>query len=55
MVALQAGLQEALVRRMYSEASDREVFIRMEARRLDSENMIRVINWAPERNQLRDW
>jgi hypothetical protein len=36
------------VRRMYPDASEREVFLREAARRLDRETMIRAYGWDPE-------
>ena len=41
-------LQEDGVRRLYPEASGREVFLRAAARRLDRETMIRAYGWDPE-------
>lgn len=41
-------LQEDGVRRLYPEASPREVFLRAAARRLDRETMIRAYGWDPE-------
>ncbi len=39
---------EAGVRSQYPEADEREVFLRLAARRLDRETMIRVYGWDPE-------
>jgi hypothetical protein len=48
MIAFQDGLQQASVRQMYPEADDREVFLRVAARRLDPETMLRVYGWNPD-------
>jgi hypothetical protein len=40
-------LPEANVRRLHPDASDREVFLRTAARRLDREAMTRVYGWDP--------
>jgi hypothetical protein len=42
------GSQMAEIRARHPEASGREVFLRMAARRLDRETMIRVYGWDPE-------
>jgi len=42
------ALQRAGVRRMYPEADEREILLRVAARRLDRETMIRVFQWDPE-------
>lgn len=47
MTAFQEGLQRASVRSMYPHASDREVFLRVAARRLDRETMVRIYGWDP--------
>ena len=39
---------EDSVRKLYPDASDREVFLRSAARRLDRETMIRAYGWDPE-------
>ena len=41
-------LSEAGVRRAYPHADDREVFLRVAARHLDRETMIRAYGWDPE-------
>ncbi|MBI1791524.1 MAG: hypothetical protein HYR60_28680 [Acidobacteria bacterium] len=41
-------LAEDDVRRMYPEAGEREVFLRMAARHLDRETMVRAYGWDPE-------
>lgn len=41
-------LAEADVRQTYPEASEREIFLRAAARRLDRETMIRVYGWDPQ-------
>ena len=48
--AFQENLQRASVRSMYPDADDHEVFLRVAARRLDRETMIRVYNWDPDLN-----
>jgi hypothetical protein len=47
MAAFQEGLQRSSVRSMYPDAGDREVFLRVAARRLDRETMLRVYGWDP--------
>lgn len=46
--ALLLRLAEAGVRQLYPEAEEREVFLRMAARRLDRETMIRAYGWDPQ-------
>ena len=41
-------LAEAGVRKLYPNADEREVFLRVAARRLDRETMIRAYGWDPE-------
>ncbi|MBI1786075.1 MAG: hypothetical protein HYR60_00715 [Acidobacteria bacterium] len=53
MSAMLMRCSEAGVREMYPHADDREVFLRMAARRLDRETMIRVYGWDPEDNHDR--
>ncbi len=48
MVAFAEGLQRSSVRSMYPDASEREVFLRVAARRLDRETMIKVYGWDPD-------
>jgi hypothetical protein len=48
MTAFQEGLQRSSVRSMYPQADEREVFLRVAARRLDRETMIRVYGWDPD-------
>jgi len=48
LTAFQESLQQASVRRMYPDADEREVFLRVAARRLDRETMIRVYGWDPD-------
>lgn len=43
------ALQTAEVRRLYPSASDREVFLRVTARRLGPELMKKVYGWEPDR------
>jgi hypothetical protein len=47
MAAFQEGLQRSSVRSMYPDAGEREVFLRVAARRLDRETMLRVYGWDP--------
>jgi hypothetical protein len=47
-IRLLSGLGEAAIRRDYPTASDREIFLRQAARRLDRETMIRVYDWDPD-------
>jgi hypothetical protein len=42
------ALQTAEVRRLHPEASDREVFLRVTARRLGSELMRKVYGWQQD-------
>jgi len=48
LTAFQESLQRASVRRMHPQANEREVFLRVAARRLDRETMIRVYGWYPD-------
>jgi hypothetical protein len=48
LTAFQESLQRASVRSMYPQASERESFLRVAARRLDRETMIRVHGWDPD-------
>jgi hypothetical protein len=48
MTAFQEGLQRSSVRSMYPDAGEREVFLRVAARRLDRETMLRVYGWDPQ-------
>jgi hypothetical protein len=43
------ALQTAEVRQLYPEAGDREVFLRVTARRLGPELMRKVYGWQPDR------
>ena len=45
--AMWMSAAEESVRRLYPNASDREVFLRAAARRLDRETMIRAYGWDP--------
>lgn len=47
---LQQSLQEANVRALYPEADEREVFLRVAARRLGREWMIKAYGWDPEQH-----
>ena len=44
----QQGLQIANVRAMYPQADDEEVFLRVAARRLGRDLMIKAYNWDPD-------
>jgi hypothetical protein len=48
LIAFQESLQQSSVRSMYPNAGEREVFLRVAARRLDRETMIRVYGWNPD-------
>ncbi len=48
LCAFQQSLQEASVRSMYPEADEREVFLRVAARRLGRDLMIKVYDWDPD-------
>jgi hypothetical protein len=48
LAAFQESLQRASVRSLYPEASDREVFLRVAARRLDRDIMLQVYGWDPD-------
>jgi hypothetical protein len=48
LTAFQESLQRASVRSMYPRAGEREVFLRVAARRLDRETMIKAYGWDPE-------
>jgi hypothetical protein len=41
------SMSEARERRLHPEASEREIFLRVTARRLDRETMLRVYGWYP--------
>jgi hypothetical protein len=47
MTDMVLNLAEPGVREMYPQADDREVFLRVAARHLDRETMIRVYGWDP--------
>lgn len=47
MAEFMEGLQRSSVRSMYPEADEREVFLRVAARRLDRETMIKVYGGDP--------
>jgi hypothetical protein len=47
LTEFQDGLQQASVRSMYPDAGEHEVFLRVAARRLDRETMIKVYGWDP--------
>jgi hypothetical protein len=42
------GLAEARERELHPQADDREIFLRVVARRLDRETMKRVYDWCPD-------
>lgn len=46
--ALHEGLQRWSVKSMYPQADEREIFLRVAARRLDRDTMVRVYGWDPE-------
>jgi len=48
MAGFQEGLQRSSVRSMYPEATEREIFLRVAARRLDRATMIQVYDWDPD-------
>jgi hypothetical protein len=48
LTAFQERLQRASVRAMYPNASEREVFLRVAARRLDRDTMLQVYGWDPD-------
>ena len=48
LTAFQESLQRASVRKMYPHAGEREVFLRVAARRLDRDTMIQVYGWDPD-------
>ena len=48
LTEFQDGLQKASVRSMYPDAGEHEVFLRVAARRLDRETMIKVYGWDPK-------
>jgi hypothetical protein len=48
MSSFMEGLQRSSVRSMYPDADEREVFLRVAARRLDRETMIKVYGWDPD-------
>jgi hypothetical protein len=50
LTAFQESLQRASVRSMYPQAGEREISMRVAARRLDRETMIRVYSWDPDLN-----
>ena len=47
LTEFQDSLQQASVRSMYPDAGERGVFLRVAARRLDRETMIKVYGWDP--------
>jgi hypothetical protein len=47
LAEFQEGLQRASVRSMYPNADEREIFLRVAARRLGRELMIRAYGWDP--------
>ena len=46
-------MQQAHERRMHPEASEREIFLRAAARRLDRDTMIRAYGWDPQSTGIR--
>lgn len=51
MADFQESLQRASVRSMYPDAGEREIFLRVAARRLDRQLMIDVYGWDPDLNR----
>jgi hypothetical protein len=47
-IRLMSGLVESAIRAEHPEAGDREIFLRVAARRLDRDLMIRAYGWDPE-------
>jgi hypothetical protein len=47
LAEFQESLQRLSVQSMYPEAGEHEVFLRVAARRLDRETMIRIYGWDP--------
>jgi len=47
-IELLRGMTEAVERRRNPTASDREIFLRVTARRLDRDTMLRVYGWLPD-------
>jgi hypothetical protein len=47
-IRMTSALTEALIRQEHPEASDREVFLRVAARHLDRDLMIKAYGWDPE-------
>lgn len=50
LTAFQESLQRASVRAMYPQAGERERFLRMAARRLDRDTMIKAHGWVPDQH-----
>jgi hypothetical protein len=48
LTAFAESLQRASVRSQHPEADEREIFLRVAARRLDRETMIRAYGWDPD-------
>ena len=48
LAAFQENLQRASIREMYPDADEREIFLRVAARRLDRETMMKVYGWDPD-------
>ncbi len=47
-IRLMSGLVESAIRTEHPHASDREIFLRVAARHLDRETMIRAYGWDPQ-------
>ena len=47
-IRLMSGLVESVIRAEHPQASDREIFLRVAARHLDRDLMIRAYGWDPE-------
>jgi hypothetical protein len=48
IVAFHEALLESSVSSMYPDADEREIFLRVAAKRLDRETMIKVYGWDPD-------
>jgi hypothetical protein len=48
IVAFHEALQESSVSSIYPDADEREIFLRVAAKRLDRETMIKVYGWDPD-------
>ena len=48
-IELLRSMTESNERQLHPQASDREIFLRVTAHRLDRETMLRVYGWCPDR------